>query len=256
LSGWFASLALLNALILGVGVSYPQAQHQSGKPKAIEIKAPEFPPIAHAAHSFGTVEIEIEIGQQGDVVTAHATSGPPLLRGVSVNAARQWRFEPIPENLKTNLLFDFVESGLADISTSTSHCRDGFLVIDPYHLKIYGYKKVGPLREVEDDVPKEFEGTFCKVHHERLRRDRVTIIYGLTTSRPGYLRAEQDLFPNANSEAFGGCVIETKLDPCTGTEVQLSPKYAEVLFCPACRRAEQRWSKTHPWPKPKSNDAK
>jgi hypothetical protein len=61
--------------------------------------------------------------------------------------------------------------------------------------------------------------------------------------REGYLSAEKKMFPEANSEAFGGCLIETVT--CDGKEILLSPKYAEVLYCPVCRRAQAKWSRQH-----------
>jgi hypothetical protein len=115
--------------------------------------------------------------------------------------------------------------------------------VDPYHLQISSYESLAA-SDTEDSVPKELEGTLCKVHHLRLQRDKVEINYGLVGFKQGYLHAEKRLFPNANTQSFGGCVIETIVDPCSGKEIT-NPKFSVVLYCSACRRAQARWSKAH-----------
>jgi TonB family protein len=244
MSIWFKTLTVFLALCFGLAVPPPQ---NSGNRRVIEMKAPAYPRIAQTIHAIGTVKIEVEIDKEGSVVSAHAISGHPLLQAVSVQAARNWKFEPDQQNSKVILLFDFFDGDSAEALSAGDRCRDSFSVVDPYHIKVFGYTKVEASSDVEDYVPKDLEGTLCKVHRQVLRRDRVDIAYGLMGFKPGYEKAEKKFFPNANSKVYGGCVLSTTRDPCTGQEVQLSPKYAEVLFCPACRRAKERWSKSHPW---------
>jgi TonB family protein len=56
---------------------------------------PPYPPEAKAAGARGTVHVRIVIDEQGDVIMAQSVTGPSLLRQVSLEAARQWLFEPI-----------------------------------------------------------------------------------------------------------------------------------------------------------------
>lgn len=239
---WFTSAAILFAFCVGSAVS--TGWQSAGRPDVLKVKAPEYPAIAHAAHASGSVIVEVEVDSAGNVNSARATSGHPLLRGVAVSAAREWKFAAGASNTHFNLQFDFVDPDLVSVSTDPSRCRDGFVKIDPYHLKILGYRKVAAA-SVADQVPKELLDTACPIHHQLLRRDRVPIEYGLVGFQPGYFEAEKSLFPNANTVSLGGCVIETTLDACSGREIQLSPEYADVLYCPACRRAAERWSKLH-----------
>lgn len=245
---WISSLLVLGTLGLGLSSSGFQGPQLESRPKVIEMKAPEYPAIAHAAHAVGTVAVEVEINSEGNVASVRVVRGHPLLSAASRQAALAWRFEPNPSRAgqKLELLFDFAPSDSVTVSAEKNPCRNGYSTVDPYHLKIYGYAKVAPVSDTENDIPENLEGTLCKVHHERLQRDKVEISYGLMSFNPGYLKAEKRLFPNANEVAFGGCVIETQTDPCSGSEIQISPKYAEVLYCAACRRAHARWSKTHP----------
>jgi protein TonB len=62
--------------------------------KAISLPKPNYPPIARAAHASGTVVVQVLIDENGNVVSAKAVSGHPLLQAVSVSAARQARFSP------------------------------------------------------------------------------------------------------------------------------------------------------------------
>ncbi len=62
--------------------------------KAISLPKPAYPPIARAAHASGTVTVQVLIDENGNVVSAHALSGHPLLTAVAVSAARQARFSP------------------------------------------------------------------------------------------------------------------------------------------------------------------
>ena len=62
--------------------------------KAISLPKPAYPPIARAAHAAGTVTVQVLIDENGNVVSAKAVSGHPLLQAVAVAAARQARFSP------------------------------------------------------------------------------------------------------------------------------------------------------------------
>ncbi|HJU92075.1 MAG TPA: energy transducer TonB [Pyrinomonadaceae bacterium] len=62
--------------------------------KAISLPKPAYPPIARAAHAAGTVVVQVLIDENGNVVSARAVSGHPLLQAVAVGAARQAKFSP------------------------------------------------------------------------------------------------------------------------------------------------------------------
>jgi protein TonB len=62
--------------------------------KAISLPKPAYPQIARAAHAAGTVVVQVLIDENGNVVSARAVSGHPLLQAVAVGAARQARFSP------------------------------------------------------------------------------------------------------------------------------------------------------------------
>jgi TonB family protein len=55
---------------------------------------PDYPPIARAARAQGTVTVQIVVGENGDVISAVAVSGHPLLQEEAVRAARAAKFTP------------------------------------------------------------------------------------------------------------------------------------------------------------------
>jgi protein TonB len=62
--------------------------------KAISLPKPAYPAIARQAHASGTVVVQVTIDENGNVISAHAVSGHPLLQAVAVSAARGARFSP------------------------------------------------------------------------------------------------------------------------------------------------------------------
>ena len=62
--------------------------------RAISLPKPAYPAIARQAHASGTVVVQVTIDENGNVISAAAVSGHPLLRAVAVSAARGARFSP------------------------------------------------------------------------------------------------------------------------------------------------------------------
>lgn len=63
-------------------------------PQLLARVEPGYPPIAKSAHVEGTVDIEAVIDPQGNVVRAHAVSGPGLLIPAALAAVDQWKYAP------------------------------------------------------------------------------------------------------------------------------------------------------------------
>jgi len=62
--------------------------------KAVSLPKPPYPAIARQAHASGTVTVQVTIDENGNVISAHAISGHPLLQAVAVAAARGAKFSP------------------------------------------------------------------------------------------------------------------------------------------------------------------
>lgn len=62
--------------------------------KAISKPQPAYPPIARAAKASGTVTVQVLVDERGNVISASAVNGHPLLQQSAVAAARQAKFSP------------------------------------------------------------------------------------------------------------------------------------------------------------------
>lgn len=231
-------VALLTLGVCLLAISTPLAPagaQEVAQPKVTASHAPDYPPVARYAGWTGKVVVEVKVDAAGAVTVAQSKGGHPFLVKPAEEAARRWRFEPAPGAAERTALltFDFGEPSCDGVPVMRS----------PYHME------VGPAFEPPQDtvsyIPEDFEHKRCPLHRQRLNRDKVEIIYGLVLFKPEYVKAEKRRFPYANDAAYGGCVITTVTNPCTGKEVLSDPKFAEVMYCRRCRAAKQAWAKTH-----------
>jgi TonB family protein len=61
---------------------------------AISLPKPAYPPTAKAVGASGAVSVQVTIDEAGNVISAVATSGHPLLKSVAAQAARGAKFRP------------------------------------------------------------------------------------------------------------------------------------------------------------------
>ena len=66
--------------------------------KAVSLPTPEYPAIARQAQASGSVTVQVTVDEEGNVISANAMSGHPLLRAVSVSAAQKAKFSPTRVN--------------------------------------------------------------------------------------------------------------------------------------------------------------
>lgn len=81
--------------------------------RVIDKPAPSYPPIAKAARAQGVVTVRVVADECGNVVSAQAVGGHPLLQQAAVQAARQARLAPVllrGESVKVSglLTYNFV----------------------------------------------------------------------------------------------------------------------------------------------------
>jgi protein TonB len=77
---------------------------------------PVYPPIAISTRTEGVVIIEAIISKSGRIESAHATSGPPLLRNAALDAIRSARYSPYllngqPTEVETTITVNFKLAG-------------------------------------------------------------------------------------------------------------------------------------------------
>lgn len=81
--------------------------------KAVRLVTPPYPAIARSAHASGSVQVQVLIDENGNVVSAHAVSGHPLLQAAAVAAARASKFTPTklsgqPVKVNGVIIYNFV----------------------------------------------------------------------------------------------------------------------------------------------------
>ena len=64
------------------------------KGSATSLPQPTYPPAAKAVRAAGTVTVQVKIDENGNVVSASAVSGHPLLKTAAEQAARRAKFSP------------------------------------------------------------------------------------------------------------------------------------------------------------------
>jgi len=81
--------------------------------KAVNLVKPSYPAIARSAHAAGAVQVQVLIDENGNVISAHAVSGHPLLQAAAVQAARASKFTPTklsgqPVKVNGVIIYNFV----------------------------------------------------------------------------------------------------------------------------------------------------
>jgi protein TonB len=110
ISGSASSNGVLGGILGGTGsaplappppsapvVSTPKVLRVGGdikEPALLERVNPNYPAIARTARTEGVVVIDAVIDEHGNVVQAHAISGPGLLIAAALQAVSQWKYQP------------------------------------------------------------------------------------------------------------------------------------------------------------------
>jgi TonB family protein len=93
-----------------------------------------YPPLARQTRISGTVVVRVVVGTDGNVESAEAVSGHPLLKGAAEDGAKKMKFSPQAEGKRT---FDLTcEFALAD-SIPPYKGTHGGMVVAPLHIRIY-----------------------------------------------------------------------------------------------------------------------
>ena len=75
--------------------------------KAISKPTPRYPEIAKRLNLVGTVKIEITIGPDGRIKNTNVIGGHPLLINATLDALKEWKYEPAKTETLETLTFDF-----------------------------------------------------------------------------------------------------------------------------------------------------
>jgi TonB family protein len=150
-----AAAALLIALQL-IAVAHHSAAGIEQPAVAIAIPPP-YPVIARHAQASGDVSVEVGINSTGEVFSAKASGGHPLLKSAAERAAKEWRFAPSSGgsgNRTANLIFSFKLMPRCAPATDLTP-----IFYPPYKVVIRGEK---PLIICDDCSPARQEELRCQ----------------------------------------------------------------------------------------------
>src|SRR3954451_23011478 len=92
-------LGLVVALALPCGAEDRKKISQAEATGSVVTKVPlEYPAIAKQLHLGGTVEVEVNIAEDGTVESVKVVSGNPVLTRAATAAVSKWKFKPFTAN--------------------------------------------------------------------------------------------------------------------------------------------------------------
>lgn len=97
-SGWIHKVLLSAALLASLThIASPQSASEEGKRKAKTKVSPIYPELAKRMNVSGKAKIEVIITPDGRVKSTRAVGGHPLLVQACLDAVKEWKFVPAPE---------------------------------------------------------------------------------------------------------------------------------------------------------------
>jgi TonB family protein len=101
-------LAAVAVTFLAAGmVAAQQSSIEDSKRKIKFRTTPQYSDLARRLNLAGKVKIELVIAQDGRVKSSRAIGGHPLLVQSCLDAVKDWRFEPAPEETTQIIEFEF-----------------------------------------------------------------------------------------------------------------------------------------------------
>jgi len=210
--------------------------------KVITSDTPNSPATARAVGARGEVDVMAALDQEGNVISAEAFSGHPLLRRVSMESALKWKFEKIssPEISRSVVIaFYFGEGGQTKVIEKSEKASE-----EVGNVTSTSFSRV----ELRIDLlvprllllPREkgvIKAKTCELHNEVMaveilsitRVDNDTDEYDFDEN---YFDAMRELFPNANEKYYGN-------------QLDRETERAEAHFCKACRLKQEQWISEH-----------
>lgn len=87
----------------------PSSNSNSGvlNSRAVRLPVPAYPAAARQMRAAGEVRVRVAVDERGNVISARAVSGHPLLRSSAESAARQSKIRPNGENTSGELVYNF-----------------------------------------------------------------------------------------------------------------------------------------------------
>lgn len=96
------------AALFAVSLAFAQQTIvEEGKRKVKTKVTPAIPELARRMNITGKVKVEVVIAPDGRVKSSRALGGHPVLVQTCLDAIKEWKFEPAPEETTQMVEFDF-----------------------------------------------------------------------------------------------------------------------------------------------------
>jgi len=100
-------LAAAATTLFAASLTFTQQTVEEGKRKVKTKITPAVPELARRMNLTGKVKVEVVIAPDGHVKTSRAVGGHPVLVQTCLDAIKDWKFEPAPEETTQMVEFDF-----------------------------------------------------------------------------------------------------------------------------------------------------
>lgn len=101
-------LAVAATALFAVSLAFAQQTTiEEGKRKVKTKVTPSIPELARRMNITGKVKVEVIIAPDGRVKSSRAVGGHPVLVQSCLDAIKEWKFEPAPEETTQMVEFDF-----------------------------------------------------------------------------------------------------------------------------------------------------
>ncbi len=96
----------ISAAILLFAIAAASASGQEAR-RAVSKPTPRYPEVAKRLNLVGTVKVEITIGPDGKIKNANVLGGHPILVSSTLDALKEWKYEPSKTETVATLNFEF-----------------------------------------------------------------------------------------------------------------------------------------------------
>jgi TonB family protein len=107
--GWkkFVLVAVMAALFSGASAAAQTGTTDESKRKVKSKTSPVYPELARRMNVTGKVKIEVVVTPDGHVKSTRVVGGHPLLVQSCLDAVKEWKFQPAPEETTQIIEFEF-----------------------------------------------------------------------------------------------------------------------------------------------------
>jgi len=96
---WMVVMAVLGSVAFAQDEPRKIARSEALNAVAVRVQ-PEYPPMARQLRMQGSVEVEVLVGENGEVQKVDIVSGNAVLTASAVQAVKHWKFKPFLESGK------------------------------------------------------------------------------------------------------------------------------------------------------------